>query len=163
MSSTLKEAPQLHQRANGYIEGALRLFTVTKTLLQNSEELGCNGYAAVRRLAIDNGELAIWFVMAHQVVQPIDFLESSPDSSSKKLRARPVSDDRENGPHRVVRSLVASRSTRICASGFRMLAVSRCSPFRIFHDQNCPIGYASPLSQMNRTRGWTGVTRTLRP
>ena len=70
-----EEAPRLHQRSDGDVERAIRIPAVSHGVDDEVEELlfDCNGMAG--SLAVHEGQGAVRFVMTHQPVDPVDFVE----------------------------------------------------------------------------------------
>lgn len=84
-----EEAPRLHQRADGDIESAVRVAAVLHRRGEEVEQLPIDFDRMLRRLAIDARQRAVGFVVAHQPIEAIDFVERFVEDARQCARSGP--------------------------------------------------------------------------
>ena len=94
-----EEAPRLHQRTDRDVERAVGVAAVAHRLGDQIEQLLIDDDRPLRSFEVDLRELAVRLVVAHQLVDAIDFVESLRDEIGNLRSVGPVGHHREHRSH----------------------------------------------------------------
>ena len=107
-----EEAPRLHQRTDGDVEGAVGLAAVPERFGDQVEQLRVDGHRSLRRLPVEARQGALRLVMAHQPVDAIHLVEGRLDDARQRGGVIAVGDDGVRAAHRHADRLVADERPR---------------------------------------------------
>ncbi len=94
-----EESPRFHQRADRDVERAAGLAVVAHRLRDEVEEFRIDGHGMLRSFAIDAREWALGFVVAHQPIDAVHFVERLVGDARQRRGIRAVSVDGIHASH----------------------------------------------------------------
>jgi len=108
-----EEAPRLHQRAHGHVEGPVRLTAPAQAHVDELEELRLHGHRSARGLAVEARERAVAPVVAEQPVEAVNLVESGGDRGWQGGCVPAAGADGRGRAHRDAGLLVAGDAGRL--------------------------------------------------
>src|SRR5262245_37737200 len=102
----VEEAPHLHQRPDGDVEGAARVASISERRGDECKQLRVDTNGMRRGFLVDAREWARQLVVTHQPVDAIDLVESLLEYLRQLRRVRAVRLDRVRARHRHAARLV---------------------------------------------------------